>query len=214
MKKLKLIRKSIDELAISMPVIGDLEQKGLIGGGDGTRGNPWTLAEYHSHYGCFFGGYVDFGEDGVIYIGSSFGNGDVSQTSYSGLHSMQYEHSFLNYVPTEGVGVTGSLSIKGAVSASDNQVYVSMSAYVANPSAVVRGRVEIYQNGVKTGEQLLTIPENGYITDGSHYSFVGESRFNVSPNANTIYIRIYPTCSYGDSSGYSGSQNVYQINIK
>ncbi len=39
MKKLKLMRKSIDELAISMPVIGDLEQKGLIGGGSGYSGS-------------------------------------------------------------------------------------------------------------------------------------------------------------------------------
>ncbi len=68
MKKLKLIRKSLDELAMSLPAIGEQEQQGFIGGGDGSQMNPWTYDEYSSQYGYFAGGWVDFGEDGVRYV--------------------------------------------------------------------------------------------------------------------------------------------------
>lgn len=36
MKKLKLMRKSLDELAIVMPPVDEQEQQGFIGGGDSS----------------------------------------------------------------------------------------------------------------------------------------------------------------------------------
>lgn len=43
----KLTRRSLDELAIAMPVINEFQQKTFIGGGDGSQGNPYTVAEFY-----------------------------------------------------------------------------------------------------------------------------------------------------------------------
>ncbi len=42
----KLTRKSLDELAKTLPVIEESFQMSYVGGGDGTSANPYTVAEF------------------------------------------------------------------------------------------------------------------------------------------------------------------------
>lgn len=44
----KLTKKSLDELANTMPRISEMEQRFSVGGGDGSKDNPFTLAEFDS----------------------------------------------------------------------------------------------------------------------------------------------------------------------
>lgn len=56
----KLTRKSLDELALSMPVINEIQQKTYIGGGDGSIYSPYTIAQFDQMVatGVWYGGYV------------------------------------------------------------------------------------------------------------------------------------------------------------
>lgn len=42
----KLTKKSLDELAQTLPVIEETKQKTYVGGGDGTRESPYTAHEF------------------------------------------------------------------------------------------------------------------------------------------------------------------------
>lgn len=64
----KLTRKSLEELAKTLPVIEDRFQKSYVGGGDGTSTSPYTAAEFDNMLseGSWNGGYVD----GMGYVGN------------------------------------------------------------------------------------------------------------------------------------------------
>lgn len=57
----KLTRNSLDELAQRMPVLSEELQHSFIGGGNGTRDNPYTETEFNSIIGSgsWYGGYVE-----------------------------------------------------------------------------------------------------------------------------------------------------------
>lgn len=67
----KLTKQSLDEMAKAMQMINKKEQHSFVGGGNGTRDNPYTEEEYNSFLGTsgFAGGYVIFnGCDNPSYI--------------------------------------------------------------------------------------------------------------------------------------------------
>ena len=57
----KLTRKSLDELAKTMPVIEESLQMSYVGGGNGTSANPYTQAEFDNMLSNdnWNGGYVE-----------------------------------------------------------------------------------------------------------------------------------------------------------
>lgn len=44
----KLTRKSLDEMAATMPSIDETGQSSFVGGGTGTKEDPYTFEEYNS----------------------------------------------------------------------------------------------------------------------------------------------------------------------
>lgn len=44
----KLTRRSLDELAKTLPVIEESFQTSYVGGGNGTSASPYTVAEFES----------------------------------------------------------------------------------------------------------------------------------------------------------------------
>lgn len=60
----KLTKQSLDEMAKPMQMINKMEQHSFVGGGNGTRDNPYT-EEYNSFLGTsgFAGGYARGLED-------------------------------------------------------------------------------------------------------------------------------------------------------
>lgn len=76
----KLTKKSLDELARTMPRIGKIEQRSFIGGGNGSKEMPYTVEEfdYLSDNGLWNGGYVDgWGYTGAetVVVASGTSNG-------------------------------------------------------------------------------------------------------------------------------------------
>ncbi|MDR0602739.1 MAG: hypothetical protein LBG80_00370 [Bacteroidales bacterium] len=61
MKKLELKRLTIAEMAEIMPIIEKSEQERMLGGGDGSSGNPYTWDEYEylADNDNWSGGYVE-----------------------------------------------------------------------------------------------------------------------------------------------------------
>ncbi|MFA7105342.1 MAG: hypothetical protein WC165_09435 [Dysgonamonadaceae bacterium] len=57
----KLTRKSLSELAIMMPILNEIQQKKIVGGGDGSIYHPYTVAEFDAMCanGTWNGGYVE-----------------------------------------------------------------------------------------------------------------------------------------------------------
>lgn len=64
----KLTRKSLDELAQRMPVLSENVQSTFIGGGNGSRENPFTLWEYEELGSAFTKGWVTVSSDIVSYL--------------------------------------------------------------------------------------------------------------------------------------------------
>lgn len=63
----KLTKKSLDELAQRMPVLSEKVQSSFIGGGTGTRENPFTFGEYKDLGSLFTEGWVDL-PDSISYL--------------------------------------------------------------------------------------------------------------------------------------------------
>ena len=87
--KRKLTHKSLDELALIMPVLSEDSQRRYVGGGDGSEGNPFTIGEYDGMVssGTWNGGYVEgwgytFGDLEVT--GSISGSQNGVSGSYDG----------------------------------------------------------------------------------------------------------------------------------
>lgn len=80
----KLTRKSLDELAKTLPAIEESLQMSYVGGGNGTSASPYTQAEFDSMVssGTWNGGYVeDWGYTGdETYI---YGKFNLSRTNIS-----------------------------------------------------------------------------------------------------------------------------------
>lgn len=69
----KLTRKSLDEMAATMPRIDETGQSSFVGGGTGTKEDPYTFEEYNSllNAGGWTGGFV----------GSAYIIGEVTVTA-------------------------------------------------------------------------------------------------------------------------------------
>lgn len=80
----KLTRKNLEELAKQMPIIDKKSQKYYIGGGDGSRENPYTIQEFEdmSARGVWQGGHVSgygYTYPDVIFTASFTGGEDVNR---------------------------------------------------------------------------------------------------------------------------------------
>lgn len=84
----KLTRKSLDELAKTLPVIEEEFQMSYVGGGNGTSASPYTVAEFDSMC-CsdnWNGGYVEgmgYVANDVYVYGNSTYPGGTSQNTYT-----------------------------------------------------------------------------------------------------------------------------------
>ncbi|BAR49077.1 hypothetical protein TFKS16_1509 [Tannerella forsythia KS16] len=86
----KLTRKSLDELAKTLPVIEEASQMHYVGGGDGTSANPYTQYEYNTmlNSNSWNGGYVEgigYVANDVYIHGNSTYPGQTSQVYYMNL---------------------------------------------------------------------------------------------------------------------------------
>lgn len=50
---------SLEALSHILPVLDEVEQRGFVGGGDGTFENPYTAEEFDNWQGSFPGGVVE-----------------------------------------------------------------------------------------------------------------------------------------------------------
>ena len=67
MNRRKLTKESLDELAKRMPLLSEEVQAALIGGGDGSRDNPFSFWEYKDLGELFRTGWVDL-PDSISYL--------------------------------------------------------------------------------------------------------------------------------------------------
>ena len=106
--KRKLTRKSLDELALIMPVLSGDVQRRYVGGGDGSKENPFTEEEYDGmvNAGTWYGGYVEG-------WGYTFGDLEVtgsisgSQNGVSGSYDGEWEDWDNDSGPQGGSGYWG-----------------------------------------------------------------------------------------------------------
>lgn len=89
----KLTKKSLDELAQTLPVIEETKQKTYVGGGDGTRESPYTAHEFEImlNSDLWQGGFVE----GMGYVA----NDSYTYGKYkSPLTVSQNFHTFPDYI--------------------------------------------------------------------------------------------------------------------
>lgn len=104
----KLTRKSLDELAKTLPVIEEASQIHYVGGGDGSPDNPYTQFEYNTmlNNSNWNGGYVE----GIGYV-----TNDVyihGSSTYPGQTSQDY-YTFPDYVTS--ISANGANQVAGAI---------------------------------------------------------------------------------------------------
>lgn len=84
----KLTRKSLNELAKTMPVIEESLQMSYVGGGNGTSANPYTQAEFDNMLSNdnWNGGYVE----GMGYVATNtYIYGSSDQPVFGGGRAVQ-----------------------------------------------------------------------------------------------------------------------------
>ena len=89
----KLTKKSLDELAQTLPVIEETKQKTYVGGGNGTSASPFTVKEFNNmlDHDIWQGGYVE----GMGYVA----NDSYTYGKYkSSLTVTQSFYTFSNYM--------------------------------------------------------------------------------------------------------------------
>lgn len=106
-----MTKKSLEELAKSLPVIEKSIQMGFIGGGNGTSSDPYTLAEFDSmsDSGNWNGGFVmGLNGEGVLsYVSNDTFN--YGSSSYPG-HVSQDVITFPDYVTSLNNNIWDSLA--------------------------------------------------------------------------------------------------------
>lgn len=117
MKKLKLTRKSLDELVLVMPVIDELEQGVMVGGGDGDiviyggvlhNGNGGVTFIGNDGTTCFFEG-VTARTPAIIADGTAYQFGGNINMSKKGLSTNfgieDFAHEYGHYLQQKEMGV-------------------------------------------------------------------------------------------------------------
>ncbi|MDR0602737.1 MAG: hypothetical protein LBG80_00360 [Bacteroidales bacterium] len=159
MKKLELKRLTIDEMAEIMPIIEKSEQERMLGGGDGSSGNPYTWDEYEylADNDNWYGGYVE----GSGYTGAQVtiqGNGPNGFCFFNCLDylSNQYGCNYsTNYYLNSFYETYNSWGING-VNISD---FISFASLKFNASAPINDS-QIAQS-MGTGSMLAAITIGG-----------------------------------------------------
>ncbi len=142
----KLTKQSLDELAKVMPVLSEEVQISLIGGGDGSMSNPYTVQEFDqmSDSGTWTGGYVS----GLGYIGTTSVTVVATFTGQrQGLDDIYslYHNAKENYVVG---GTTGTLNIWKEIigymtSSGINEVWINSGGSYIDPrngNIIIKGK--------------------------------------------------------------------------
>lgn len=142
----KLTRKSLEELAKTLPVIEESFQMSYVGGGDGTSASPYTQAEFDSiaDSGTWSGGYVE----GWGYVGGEVictpGGNYTDRGAYAASIAGSYIGVSETNNPDQVVDFFNSTSYDGATSSTPWCAAFVSSVYddagISNPnSAAVDG---------------------------------------------------------------------------
>ena len=204
MEKKKLTRKSLNELAIMMPILSEIQQKTFVGGGDGTYGNPYTWEEYSNFLtkGTWYGGYVDgYGfvdssgsyDSGTYYDTSgSYGIGDSGSTSGSynqndGVNIYNADHFSFN---------TGNTTFDSQLTTllKSNSVLKSVLSYF--DKGIVHMTFEV--NNLQTPDGSVKVAVTNFTSPESYHIIFNSDLINGSGWNNT-YTGI-------DNMGYDLSQ--------
>ena len=89
----KLTRKSLSELAMMLPVVENEIQTSFVGGGAGTRTDPFTLWEWEEMGTSFTKGWVEFSSDTISYLKMDY---------YSYFSGNGYDDYYNDYYNDEG----------------------------------------------------------------------------------------------------------------
>ena len=124
----KLTRKSLDELAKTLPVIEESFQMIYVGGGNGTSASPYTQSEYNSMVssGMWNGGYVeDWGYTFTDLAVTSYDPDSLRKTgvsSYDLMYASGFEIGFnagLSRTVIDDIGAIGWSFVSAASAGSD-----------------------------------------------------------------------------------------------
>lgn len=123
----KLTKNNLDELAKEMPVLNEELQRSFIGGGYGTKHDPYTEEEYDAFIasGYFPGGYVNFGStNSPYYLEEADGETTITNginpepdhfQDAGGDYSMMYQGGYeMGYNGEDLVGILSGITYLGS----------------------------------------------------------------------------------------------------
>lgn len=197
MKKRKLTKKNLAELAKKMPVLSEDLQRSFVGGGDGSQSNPFTIQEYDSMVasGTWQGGYVE---------GWGYTFEDLNCTA-SGQIRSEFNSVVPAYYFAEGVSIRGTSYVNGFTYIQNGQMYISVTN-ASNPyldGVIANGYIEIIVNGSSVSTGILTNPSSIIYQTGTNP--LGSTSFNLSQYQGDVEVKLHVGFSYNNGAGHNGS---------
>lgn len=197
MKKRKVTKTSLNELEKIMPVLSENAQRRFIGGGDGSKLNPFTIQEFDNMIasGTWNGGYVE---------GRGYTLKEIECTA-SGQIISEFNYVVPAYYFVEGGGINGTSYVDGYSIIQNGEMLINITN-ASNPyldGVSVNGYIEVIVNGSTVSTGILTNPPSMIYETGTNP--LGRASFNLSQYHGYVEVKVYVGFSYDSGAGHSGS---------
>ncbi len=209
MKRRKITKESLDELARNLPIISEDECRSYIGGGDGSPDSPYTETEMDQmiESGSWQGGYVLI-NNRPQYMGP----GVICSAPKSRMYN--YSQTASGYVFAEHMGAVGGLyNVSGNIVVGQGQLTVSsILRRITTPPGLGDGEfsavAELYVDGQLVERRSIQRHEQAYLTTLGDVP-VGEAVFDIRPYyGRRVEVKIGASMRFDGGYGQGAVRNM------
>lgn len=203
----KITRATLNELAKEMDLLSEQEQQAYLGGGSGTKTDPYSEQEFDSFIisGHFPGGYVQFsGDSSPIYLDASY-TIEAIEAIESKRKSYEFRGSVF-YMTMPDVGIGGQLRYGGTVIIESGVLTVLATDYLRTGpfSSLYTTHVntlEIYVNGTLVDNIPVRLDNNPRIYQEGHVP-LGQASVNLTQYHGHVEIKFRRGYTHNSGSGF------------
>jgi hypothetical protein len=200
----KITKSSLDELAKMMPVLSHEEEYYILGGGDGTKEDPYTVEEYERMVasGTWHGGFVcDWGYTTAEVTVTG------NQRTVTGYRGVQYSRLWV-----EDIGDKGSYSYNNIVIIENGDIYVGANVFQGlGGNYTFHGSTYLYVNGALEATGILTIPPTSFNESG--WLHVGSASYDLTQYHGKVEIQLELLSDYDYGGGHASGVPHYKQTV-
>jgi hypothetical protein len=193
----KITKSSLDELAKIMPVLSYEEEFHILGGGTGTREDPYTVEEYERMVasGTWHGGFV--GDWGYTTAEVTVTGNQRTVTGYTGYHVGVLPSMGTEILPTYGAG---SYDYRNYTTIENGQIVINANVlHGLGSNYKLYGMTSLYVDGVLVITGILKLPTSYYNQSG--WVPIGSAGFDLTQYHGKVEIQLEIGSNFDHGAG-------------